>query len=244
MISTEIAGLQKVLRIWGIGKRELEIYTTLLTSGELTAREISVKLNMPLSKVYDSLSVLLEKKWVARTPSRPFKYYATPIRNVWDDLKHYLLDTITYTEERIIPLLEDLSRSPASIFRVALIGKNRIPAYVDKLLRDSPSERVRIAISHEYILKLIYKYFSDKSLEAGAKVHILIEDGLYRKMEKTKLGSFAEVRKTGKMYGSGIIGKEILLVVGEGDSLQGLWSDHIYIVELGRGYFDHIWSTS
>lgn len=244
LISSEISGLQRLLRIWGIGKKELEIYTVLLTSGELTAKEISTKLNMPLSKVYDSLSVLLEKKWIARTPSRPFKYYANPIRNVWDELKSNLLETINNIEEKIIPMIEDLSKHPASIFRVALIGKNRIPSYIAKVLRDSTNDKLRIAISHEYLLKIVYRYFSEKTTPIYSKVHLLIEEDLFKKIQKTKLGSFIELKKTGTMYGSGIIGREILLIIGEEDSMQGLWSDHIYIVELGKGYFDYIWSTS
>lgn len=243
-LSSELGGLHRLLRVLGIGKRELEIYTVLLTSGELTAKEISIKLNMPLSKVYDSLSILLEKKWVSRTPSRPFKYYASPIRNVWEDLKHNVMETMAVIEEKIIPILEDLSRSPSSIFRVAMIGKNKIPSYIEKILRESINEKIRIAISHEYILKLTLKFFSDKNINDKSRVYLLIEEDLYKKMEKSRLGSFIEVKKTGMMYGSGIIGKEILLVIGEDESLQGLWSDHIYIVELGKGYFDYIWSTS
>jgi sugar-specific transcriptional regulator TrmB len=243
-LAAELGGLHRLLRVLGIGKRELEIYMVLLTTGELTAKEISEKLNMPLSKVYDSLSILLEKRWVSRTPSRPSKYYASPIRNVWEDLKHNVTETITTIEEKIIPILEDLSRSPASIFRVAMIGKNRIPSYMEKILRESTSEKIRIAVSHEYILKLIYKYFNDKNINSRSRVYLLIEDELYKKMERTRLGTFTEVKKTGKMYGSGVIGKEILLIIGEDESLQGLWSDNIYIVELGKGYFDYIWSTS
>jgi len=244
ILTSEAPLFLRILKAIGLGKRELEIYATLLSLGELSAKELSEKLNLPLSKVYASLSLLVQRGWVSRTPGRPSKYYSTPVRDVWEEVKRGLLESVGLVEEKVIPLLEDLSRAPASVFRVAVIGKSRIQGYVAKILRDSAGDKVRVAVSHEIVLRAIQRSLSEWRAHQLPRVYMLVEERLGRVLEDAKLSSFVEVKRTGKMYGSGVVGKEILLVVGDEASPQGLWSDHIYIVDLGKGYFDYLWHYS
>ena len=67
---------QKSLEKVGLTSYEIKTFVSLLKNGELTAAEISEKSGVPYSKIYEILSMLVEKGWIGSDKSRPTKYFA------------------------------------------------------------------------------------------------------------------------------------------------------------------------
>ncbi len=238
-IGNEIAGLNKLMRMLGVSRRDLEIYMLILTSGGLTANEISEILGIPLPKVYESLSLLASKRWVYRTADRPARYYSIPIRELWEDIKRSLFDMIKEVEEKIIPLLENMSKSPLPLFKVVLLGQDRIPLFAKRIIRRA-REKVALAISFpELATKEIVEEINAAS--STKSVQVIATKDVAKKLEKEGLESSVKFKIVDKLFGSGVIGDEILLVVRSGETLNALWSDHVYFIDLGWVYFNYVW---
>ncbi|MEM3758155.1 MAG: helix-turn-helix domain-containing protein, partial [Saccharolobus sp.] len=87
LLEETISRVSKFASIFGISKTELKIYSYLLIYGRATAREISVKLGMPYTKVYSILSKLEGRGWIIKIDKRPAIYEAIPLKEVWAKIK-------------------------------------------------------------------------------------------------------------------------------------------------------------
>jgi sugar-specific transcriptional regulator TrmB len=67
------------LRRLGLNQYEAKSYYALASTGECTAGELSNRADLPRPRVYDVLTALSEKGFVAVQPSRPVIYRALPI---------------------------------------------------------------------------------------------------------------------------------------------------------------------
>lgn len=238
-LGSEITGLYRFIKILGISRRELDVYALILTSGGLTANEISDILGLPLSKVYESLSSLLSRKWIFRTSDRPARYYAVPVTEVWEEIKKTINEQIREVEEKILPLLESLSRSPVPLLKIVLLDQSKIPSFVRRILSRGEGE---VYVSLAYRELLDPTIVSDlKKAAIGRRVKVLVSQEVYGDFKKTGLNEVAEYRVVDKLFGSGVIGEEVLIILKSSGVMQGLWSDHYYFVELGRVYFNHLW---
>ena len=241
-LNTEITGLYRFTKILGIGKRELDVYALILTSGGMTANEISDMLGLPLSKVYEALSNLLERKWVFRTSDRPARYYAVPVSEVWEEIKKSINEQIREVEEKILPLLESLSRSPVPLLKIVLLDQTKIPAFVKRIVSKG-EESVYVSLSYRELLDpAIVSEIRRAALNRPVK--LLVSRDLKEDLARSGLGDVVEHRVVDKLFGSGIIGEEVLIILKSTGVLQGLWSDHYYFVELGRVYFNYLWEKA
>ncbi len=240
-ISSEITGLYKFMKVLGISKRELEIYSLILTSGGLTANEISEILGIPTSKVYEALSSLIDRKWVYRTTDRPARYFSIPVRDLWEDIKTTMEKQIQEVEEKIIPLLEKISASPIPLFKVVLIDSARIPVFIKRILTRSMND-IYLAISYSELLdEDILEKLKIAGMTKNVRVILTKElEEVSKKMDPLEI----EYKIVDKLFGSGIIGDEILLIVKSATVLNALWSDHAYFIDLGKIYFKYIWENS
>ncbi len=240
-IDSELYGLNKLMKLLGLSKRDLEIYFLILTSKGMTANEISEILDIPLPKVYESLSVLSNRRWIYKTMERPARYYSIPIREVWEDLKRKINDMMREVEEKIIPVLESMSEKPAPLFKVILLGKDRIVSFTKRIIRISKSE-VAIAMSFPEVMSRDVIEELNKA-SAYKNIRLIVTEDVARILEG-RLNKYMQVKKVDKLFGSGVIGDEILLIVRSGGELNGLWSDHVYFIDLGKVYFNYMWSSS
>ena len=67
---------QKSLEKVGLTSYEIKTFVSLLKNGELSASGLSEKSGVPYSKIYEILSMLVEKGWIGSDDSRPTKYFA------------------------------------------------------------------------------------------------------------------------------------------------------------------------
>lgn len=63
------------LKIAGLTEYEVKVYLALVTSGNLTASELSEKSKVPYSRIYDIISKLEEKGWVEVEEGRPIRVF-------------------------------------------------------------------------------------------------------------------------------------------------------------------------
>ncbi len=241
LFTGDLAGIYRFMRILGVGKKELEIYSLLLSHPGMTVNEISQMLGAPTPKIYDALSKLLSRKWVYKTNERPSRYYSIPIRELWDDIKLTIEDQLKEVDEKVIPILEKMTTSPMPLFRVLLIEQSRIPYFMKRVMSRARSE-LYIALSYP---ELLSRKNSEqiKAVSLSKNVRIIVSRDLEQQASK-KLGKNIEYRVAERLFGSGIIGDEILLIVKSASELNALWSDHAYFVDLGRIYFRYIWENS
>ncbi|MEM0021147.1 MAG: helix-turn-helix domain-containing protein [Fervidicoccaceae archaeon] len=241
LISAEIGSMTKLLHLMGLGKREINIYLYLLTTGPSTAREIAQSLSIPYSKAYDSLSKLERLGWVLRGEGRPRKFYSVSIKEIWEETKRNIETRMLEIEEKLIPLIERVASAQSPLFKIVLIGEEEIHRSFKKMLEWKGKE-ISIAIAHqelleEEILELISALWGER-----ARI-LLTRDVLESLRGQVKLKE-TKLRVIKEMFGSGIIGGGIMLVFRNGGRLSGLWSDHAYFVDLGRVYFEYLWSQS
>ena len=241
-VSSEITGLYRFIRILGISRRELEIYTLILTTGGLTANEISDILGIPLSKVYESLTNLINRKWVYKTADRPARYFSIPVRDVWEDIKKSVFNQFKEVEEKIIPLLENVSNAPEPLFRVVLLDYSRIFMFAQRIINKSKN-KVAVVINYPELLNdsLLKDIVAASSRK---QIRVLVDKNLHKSSKIKEFTEIIPIKTMDKLFGSGIIGDEILLVVKTGNLLQGLWSDHLYFVDLGWIYFNYLWNDT
>jgi sugar-specific transcriptional regulator TrmB len=241
IFSGELAGIFKFMRILGVSKKELEVYSLLQSNPGLTANEISKMVGAPTPKVYEALSTLIGRKWVYRTNTRPYKYYAIPVRELWDDIKLTIESQLREVDEKVIPILEKMASSPMPLFRVLLIDDTRIPFFIKRILSKTKNE-VYMAISYpELLTKDIINYIRASVVTKHVKV--IVPSDLQGILKKRWVKG-VEYKVTERLFGSGIIGDEILLVVKSASELNALWSDHAYFIDLGKIYFKYIWDNS
>ncbi|HEW63862.1 TrmB family transcriptional regulator [Fervidicoccus fontis] len=240
-IISEVEPLLKLLKVYGMKKRDIEIYLRLLNSGGLTAKELSVMTGLPQSKVYESLSKLIEKGWVMKSSDRPSIFYPVNIAEVWNETKHEISKKMEEVETKVIPLLERASVGSPPLFRIFLLSEGKIQYYIEKVFSKA-SKEVLIAISHKEIINDEFFEKISSLKDKGAKIWMIITKGVYEFLKDKNIMVRENYKIADEMFGSGIISDEILLIFKNGNQLNALWSDHNYFVELGKIYFEHLWS--
>lgn len=238
----EISPLLKFLKIFGLKKRDIEIYALLLINGKMTAKQISEITYLPSSKVYDSLSRLLEKGWVLKTSERPSKFEAINIRDLWKELKTELFAKIGYIENSILPIVERIATTQTTLFKIFLLNEDRLWNFIYRVI-ESEKKSISVAIAHQELIK---KELIGKLQEVSNKINVrlLVTESVYDSSQDLLKGFDGKMKKTKEMFGSGFIGNEIILIYKNGDRLYGLWSDHGYFVDLGKVYFEYLWSQA
>ncbi|MEM3514211.1 MAG: hypothetical protein QW495_02670, partial [Candidatus Hadarchaeum sp.] len=55
-----------------------------------------------------------------------------------------------------------------------------------------------------------------------------------------------EIRKRENLFGGGVVvdGQEVLLILGSGNELLGIWSNEIGLAKFAKEYFEYLWKDS
>jgi len=102
LLEETISRVSKFASVFGISKSELKVYSYLLIYGRATAREVSNKLSLPYTKVYNILSKLEGRGWVIKIDKRPAVYEAIPLRDVWNKIKITFQEKLDEFEKQFI----------------------------------------------------------------------------------------------------------------------------------------------
>ena len=224
-----IALLQKL----GFSKSEALVYVTLLKHGPLTARALSDLSGVPYSKVYTILESLSRKGFVTIIEERPRLYLATDPEETFPSYIDSLIHEIKSAGEKALKKLREIYANKAKIEerRVMLIrDPSLIAAKVAEAIRRAKTY-VKLSGPDRLVLRL--KEELAKAVKRGVKVYVLSPSNPDIKGVK---------RKYLPLTAGGLIvdGKEVIILLKEGDSFIALYSNHPSLTVLAETYYDNL----
>ena len=233
-----LAKLTNIARAFGISRNELKIYFILLLNGKMTAKEISNVMNISYTKIYPLLTKLEGRGWIIRVGKRPSYYVANPIRDVWENVKKSILENLEKIERDIILPISMLLSSKTSFYNIALIQQENVMRTMKQILSEN-SSKYYVALSFKELLSEdIIKMLEANSYKADVKIIAT---------KNLKIDSkILKIRYSDSMFGSGIITSNsiFLIIKTQENVLLGMYSNHIYFVEIGKVYFEYLWDRA
>lgn len=233
-----LSKLGNIARAFGISKNELKLYLILLFYGKMTAKELSNRMNISYTKIYPILTKLEGRGWIRREGKRPSYFIANPIKDVWDNIKRNVNETLDKIEKEIILPLSLFMSSQTSLYNIVILQQSNLEDTIRQILSEN-SNIFYVAISFPEILtEELIKTLEVNSYKSNVKVILT---------KNLKINSnVLQIKYLDSMFGSGIITANsiILIIKSQGDSLLGLFSNHIYFVEIGKVYFDYLWEKA
>ncbi len=123
----------KVLERLGLTSAEIDIYTTLLKTGPITATIISKKTKLNRSHIYDTLTKLTDKGLISVFEKNNTKFFdASPPEKIKD-----YMDDIRVEVQKILPTLRKLKEIPKPVTKVQLFqGKQGLKTILKDMLRE------------------------------------------------------------------------------------------------------------
>jgi len=245
-MSEYIGELKSFFRILGFKSVDVKVYLTLLANGPLTAEELSRKSGIPYSKVYSVIRRLESKGIIEKDEGRPYRVYPKPPDVVWNIVKNAINSKIEGFEDKVLPILRNMyvyHRPVISPYkRVGIVeGLDNIISKALEVLVETPPP-ILIALPFKDMLRpSIVEAL--KVYSRAKKPKILISPEILEVKELLSLEG-AEIRVKRDMFGGGIVGSQVLLLLRYGNSYVGLWSDYDFFIQVARVYFEHLWSNS
>ncbi|MCI2415273.1 MAG: BlaI/MecI/CopY family transcriptional regulator [Candidatus Aramenus sp.] len=237
LIEDILSRVSRFASILGISKSELRIYATLLLEGQMTARQISDKLEISYTKVYSILTKLEERGWIRKTGKKPSYYYAIPIRDLWANIKKLLEEKINEFEKQFIEPISAMLSSSSS-YTIMVIPTVDLKKTIFEILNEN-SKRYYVVLSYpELVTNDVIELLSTKVF--NSEVRLLVTSSV----SVTKIPP-ESIKRSDNMFGSGIItASSVLLIVKNNDRLSGILSNHKYFVDIATVYFNHLWESS
>lgn len=247
-----------LLKRIGLNQYESRIYTSLLSSGTLTAGEISELANVPRSRVYDVLTSLEKKGFAVIQVGRPVRYLAVSpedalhrVKANFEEEYNSRLTTLDKLKDDIREELETIYEQGKDIMEPGeVIGvlRGRVNLYNHlKQMIDSSDERIVKMTTDAGVIRLDKhcKSSLENAKKRGVDMRIIanVSDKTHKNLKS--LGAHSEVRKTSKVNGRFLVkdGKEAVIITSPDDSQQitGLWIKNPYLAGWMEGLFDHAW---
>ncbi|BCU70704.1 TrmB family transcriptional regulator [Stygiolobus caldivivus] len=234
----EIIGrISKLASGLGISRNELKVYFLLLMKGKMTAKELSDNLGVSYTKIYPVLSKLESRGWVKRVGKKPAMFAANSLVDVWSTVKKNILESVEKIEKDVITPLSLLFSSQPSLYNIILLPPESLQNTLQQILKEQ-STIFYLAISFEELL-------NDEILK-------LLEANAYKSDVKLILTRPREIppvinfKVNESMFGSGVVtNRSIMLIIKSSEGvLFGLYSTHVYFVEIGKVYFNYLWERS
>jgi sugar-specific transcriptional regulator TrmB len=244
------AKVERALREIGLTEYETMAYLSLVKAGELTANNVSTSTTIPYSKVYTVLDTLEKKGWVEVRGGRPRLYYPRAPVEALRAEKIRKEDKFEKSKDIIINELQALyeHREIKEKPEIWIIrGEDTIISKIRETIIGSKKElMVAFPLLPTLLIKQVLPTF-ETQIDHKVKIQLLTT----RATEKTLpdvIFALTEVRIRDDMFGGGLVadGHETLLFLSQGAENESLaiWSDHVGLNMISRGYFKHLWDTS
>ncbi|MER3602330.1 MAG: transcriptional regulator [Nitrososphaerota archaeon] len=232
----------------GLSYNEIRVYLGLLEKGASNAPDLAQHTKVPYSKIYSVLRALIRKGWVEEREGRPTLYYARPPQVALESLR--LAKEIEFRRleqellEELSPLLGKadykerpeiwMVRGPSAIAEKAL---ELISFCAQSLLMALP------ALSQE--LWGLLRPPLEGAKARGVEIRVLASSSIAPPLIK-KLQVLGAVKVRDRLYGGGIVAdsSKVLLLLIEGQSLLGVWTEHMALAKFAEEYFNYLWSSS
>jgi sugar-specific transcriptional regulator TrmB len=236
----------RILRELGLTDYEARTYAGLVSAGPSTAGELSKSANVPYSRIYDILSRLERRGWVEVQSGRPTRYRAKAPAEVVRLLKIDQERHLKELGEGIIKELEPLYEIRAEAKRPdiwILRGERNLIAKVGEMLARA---QVEALISLPRTTREVTNLGSFLPALGMKNIAVRVLAAEKPKLKKSELPKNLEIRGRKTLFGGGVIvdGREVLLVLGGGGEVVGIWSDEIGLARYAKEYFEYLWKDS
>lgn len=241
---------RKALEKIGFTGYEIKTFTSLLTSTEITASDISQRSGVPYSKIYEVLGSLEEKGWIGSDESRPTKYFAkspaTGITTIKQKMESDFATNQNIILSELVPLYEKSGTSEKPDIWV-LSGTTNITMKILEMVDNCKGE-VMIALP-EASQALVKQSLPKLRLlhDRGVKITILTSDKTDKEALKTA-SRVATVNVKKGLFGGGIISDKRYVVILLGSEIGGInssdavaiWADHTGLAGFAKEYFEYL----
>jgi len=237
---------RKALREIGLTDYEIRAYLMMLSSGPLTASQVSQKADLPYSKIYDILKVLERKGWIEVERSRPKIYYPKSPSEAIEMTRLRVENSLRNLKSQVLTELKPIYEKRGIQERPDIWIVRGSLNIVSKARETLSRSRRELMLALPFLEKTLINMFTPdlirmKSTIVTAKLMVTkeVNEDILRKISK-----LAEIRLRDQMFGGGIIsdGKEVMLFLGgNGGEALAIWSDHLGLTKLAKDYFEYLW---
>ncbi|MBS3815024.1 MAG: TrmB family transcriptional regulator [Hadesarchaea archaeon] len=238
---------ERTLKELGLTEYETRAYMGLVSSGPITARELSEKANVPSSRIYDILSKLEKKGWIESQSSRPARYRAKPPSEAMRLMRIKRDRKFKKARETILQELEPLYEKKAEMEKPeiwVIRGTQNLLGKVSEMFTNAeieilitlPTLSQEISDLQEFIPLLEPKNLELRLLTSE-------RNEIARNLESTQN---VKVRYREPLFGGGIVidSREALIVLESSGGKVGIWSDEIGLAKFAKEYFEYLWKES
>jgi len=243
--------VERALKDVGLTEYESQAYLSLVSSGELTAREVSSSTSIPYSKVYSVLDSLEIKGWVEIKGGRPRKYYprspveALRAEHLRMENRFELYRELIVTE--LQPLYEQREIKEKPEIWIVRGTENIVSSLRETLGRVKRELMVALPWITTELLQMVFpsiEILRDKKVD----IFLLTTTKALNSIDNYLI-HMAEIRTRDEMFGGGVVvdGQETLLFMGQEVTEQqslAVWSDHVGLTMIAKTYFEHLWGTA
>jgi sugar-specific transcriptional regulator TrmB len=248
----------KSLKLLGLTEYEGSAYITLNYMISGTATEIGENANIPRSRIYDILRILVYKGFVEIKRGRPLTYSVVPPSEIFRLNKNKIIKSLEETEKELQMIYEDkLSKIRAPIWLVH--NKDKIvKKELEIISRAKKSINMRIGFLFENEAEKLITKINDK-IKKGIEVKIMISpiatvDNKKINVLKELEGINAEILKLDIPFSKIVVRdsiemmKVITNVSGKNNILSttsiGIWNQYEYLVKNFDESFNMIWERN
>ncbi|MBN1431514.1 MAG: TrmB family transcriptional regulator [Methanomicrobiaceae archaeon] len=139
------------LKDLGMSEYEAKVYSMLLALRVASAREIHEITKIPRGRVYETLTVLIEKGYVNSSNENPARYSAADVSRTFDRIKHKRLDFLDKLSEKLQNLEKERSEVLLGAYELRTIWA------IDKQIR-----LIFARAKSEIVILLNDEFFMDK----------------------------------------------------------------------------------
>jgi len=236
----------RLLRELSLTDYEARAYAGLVSAGPSSAGELSKLANVPYSRIYDILSRLERRGWVETQSGRPARYRAKAPAEVVRHLKIEQERQLKELSEGVIKELEPLYERKVEAKRPdiwIIRGGSNLLAKAGEMLAHA---QVEALISLPRMTREVTKLGSFLPALGMKNIAVRVLAAEKPKLKKSELPKNLEIRGRKTLFGGGVIvdGREVLLVLGGGGEVVGIWSDEIGLARYAKEYFEYLWKDS
>jgi len=147
----------------GLSTYCINAFLTLINSGNLTAKEISNRANIPIGRIYESLDEIEYKKMVKVHEGRPKKYTAVPLNKALFNFISYQREESKKKERSLIEQLKELEvkyydsseKREKRIFYSTVVGTKEIISLYLQYFREVQEEILITEFINDTTLKVL-----------------------------------------------------------------------------------------
>ena len=238
--------VQRLLRELGLTEYESRAYAVLVSIGPSTAGELSKLANVPYSRIYEILSKLEKRGWVEVQAGRPSRYRSKAPAEVIKLVKGEQERKLKEIGDAVVKQLEPLYSKKAEAKRPdvwVIRGWKNLLTKIGEMLNRAQIEALISIPNLPQELSGLSSYMP--LLEAkNITIQLLLSNKL--RLRRSELPKKIDIRKRGTLFGGGVVidGREVLLVLGSGEEILGIWSDEIGLARFAKEYFEYLWKDS